>query len=109
MINTSAGAPTPPTDDTLAAISDIADQLCSTLNDDFDLCVEVDTDDEHVLKLVIMVNFLLDRVRRYLSIWQPCRPSILKGVFSLRSSRRCARALDQTPNGLCWQPRNTSR
>jgi PAS domain S-box-containing protein len=48
----------------LEAISLIADQLCGTIDDDFDLRIDVDTDDEQVLKLVMMVNFLLDRVRR---------------------------------------------
>jgi len=51
-------------DDIREAVSSIADQLCSTIDGDFDLQLQADTDDEQLLKLVMMVNFVLDRVRR---------------------------------------------
>lgn len=48
----------------IAAVSSIADQLSTTIDDDFDLHVDVDIEHDQVLKLVMMINFVLDRVRR---------------------------------------------
>jgi EAL domain-containing protein (putative c-di-GMP-specific phosphodiesterase class I)/GGDEF domain-containing protein len=50
-----------------AVIESISDQLCLTLRDDFDVHVEVDTQHIEGQKLSVLVNFLLENVRRQLS------------------------------------------
>ncbi|MBI5863895.1 MAG: hypothetical protein HZB38_05205 [Planctomycetes bacterium] len=47
-----------------AHVNSIADQLCLTVDGEFDFTVRVDTEDETLKKLQIMVNFVLDAARR---------------------------------------------
>ena len=46
------------------AVSSISDQLSTTIDDNFNVHIDVDSDHDQVLKLVMMINFVLDRVRR---------------------------------------------
>jgi hypothetical protein len=48
----------------LTQISALADQLCVTIDDRFDFRLKADSDDDRMLKLVMMMNFLLERVRQ---------------------------------------------
>ena len=47
-----------------AMIEGIADQLCDTVDNNFDITVSVDTDNEQAQKLSLLINFLLENVRR---------------------------------------------
>ncbi|HEU4538538.1 MAG TPA: ATP-binding protein, partial [Polyangiaceae bacterium] len=60
--------PPPPTDSTLrAAVNELADQLCEAVDGHFDFTVRATADDETAEKLAMLINFLLDAVRRGLS------------------------------------------
>jgi EAL domain-containing protein (putative c-di-GMP-specific phosphodiesterase class I)/PAS domain-containing protein len=48
---------------TLREISRLADQLAITIDDRFDLLLNTDHNDERLLKLVMMINFILERAR----------------------------------------------
>jgi EAL domain-containing protein (putative c-di-GMP-specific phosphodiesterase class I)/GGDEF domain-containing protein len=48
-------------------IASIGDQICDTLDNNFDIHVSVDTDDIQGQKLSVLVNFLLENVRRSIS------------------------------------------
>jgi PAS domain S-box-containing protein len=45
-------------------INELADHLCGAVQGNFDLLAEVDTEDEDVQKLTMMVNFVLESARR---------------------------------------------
>lgn len=47
-------------------VNDIADMLCTAINGDFDFFVTTDSKSETVHKLVLLINFVLDTVRRTL-------------------------------------------
>jgi len=47
-------------------IASIADQLCDTVDNNFDVHVSVDSDDIQGQKLSLLVNFLLENVRRHM-------------------------------------------
>jgi len=51
-------------------ITQIADQLCDTIDNNFDIHVSVDTQDTEGQKLALLVNFLLENVRRSLTDMQ---------------------------------------
>lgn len=46
-------------------IMSISDQLCATVDNDYDIHISVDTDDIHGQKLSLLINFLLENVRRH--------------------------------------------
>lgn len=48
-------------------IASIGDQICDTLDNNFDIHVSVDTDEIQGQKLSVLVNFLLENVRRSIS------------------------------------------
>lgn len=50
-----------------SVIASIADQLCDTVDNRFDMHVTVDSDDVQGQKLSLLVNFLLENVRRNMS------------------------------------------
>ena len=52
-----------PSEQLLNEISTLADQLCVTLDDRFDFRLHSNFNDDRVAKLVMMMNFLLERVR----------------------------------------------
>ena len=47
-----------------AAVSEIADQLSKTIDNDFDIHISVDSDQIEIQKLCMLTNFLLENVRR---------------------------------------------
>ncbi len=49
---------------TTFAVSEIADQLCATVDNNFDIHVSVDSDEIEIQKLCVLTNFLLESVRR---------------------------------------------
>lgn len=53
-----------------SVITQIADQLCDTIDNNFDIHVAVDTPDTEGQKLALLVNFLLENVRRSLDDMQ---------------------------------------
>ena len=50
-----------------SVIASIADQLCDTVDNKFDMHVSIDSDDVQGQKLSLLVNFLLENVRRNMS------------------------------------------
>lgn len=62
------------------AISHIADQLCVTIDDRFDVRLSIDSDDDQVMKLAMMINFLLDRVRRTIDKLEESRETLEQRV-----------------------------
>lgn len=46
------------------AIGWITDELCLTVDDNFDLHIDLDTDDVDLQRLAVLINFLLEKVRR---------------------------------------------
>lgn len=53
----------PDTEKLLADVSQLADQLAVTIDDRFDITLQSSLNDERVLKLVMMINFILERAR----------------------------------------------
>lgn len=48
-------------------IEDIANQMCLAVKGDFDFLINIQTQDENIQKLTMLVNFLLDNARRALT------------------------------------------
>lgn len=46
------------------AISQITDELCLAVDDNFDLHIDLDSDDIDLQRLAVLINFLLEKVRR---------------------------------------------
>ncbi|QIT55086.1 EAL domain-containing protein [Aquisalimonas sp. 2447] len=62
------------------AISEIANTLCDTVDNRFDLRVDVDTKEIEVQKLVMLVNFVLEQVRRNLAELEEARSKLEQRV-----------------------------
>lgn len=56
--------------DPLQSVETIADQLCSTVDGDFNVRIAVTDPNPAVQKLALMVNFLLDNVRRSIDAYE---------------------------------------
>lgn len=71
---------TPASDRLRTAIDGIADQLCLSVGDNFDVTVSVDCDDEAVQKLQMLINFVLDTARCSLASVEE-REALQRAIF----------------------------
>lgn len=65
---------------TREAIAQIANTLCDVVDNRFDLRVDVDSDDLEVQKLAMLVNFVLEQIRRNLGEVEEARAELEKRV-----------------------------
>ncbi|SEO42420.1 EAL domain-containing protein [Aquisalimonas asiatica] len=88
---------------TREAIAQIANTLCDVVDNRFDLRVDVDSDDLEIQKLAMLVNFVLEQIRRNLSAVEEARADLEKRV--VERTERLNLVIDGANDGVWeWLP-----
>lgn len=80
----------------LGEINDVADQLAYAVTGSFDFTVQVESNEPTVQKLSIMVNFLLETIRRTISELETKNKSLTETTLTLQASEERFRSVVQS-------------